>query len=427
MIIKKTRETLKTKFAMDVLWTFSGRFSAAVSGMALNILVGNFFKAEGLGVFNQAIAIYMIANLFTVFGINNSVVKHSAEYKDDREKLNDVLSSSLILVLLISSGLTALFYVVLFGFSGFLNNPPLEKSLLIILAALPFYSLNKVLVAFLNGLRRMKPLSVISALRWIVIILFAAFAILAGRDLYFIFYAFFIAEGVLLVLLLFLNRRNLSPSVSALKEWWKKHLAFGTKSFLAVAISDLNRRVDILMVGYFLNNEAAGLYSFAATAARGFFMIGHVIRRNFNPIASNLWANGKIEQLKEYFEKVKKNLAIYLIPLLILSALAYPWVTKLLMKDPVYQGTWVIFLVLLVGVGLMVQFNWTGGILVMADFLNETLKIGVVTVLINFFANIAMIPLLGIIGAAIATSLAYIIRLFLVRHYIKKCMGLRLF
>lgn len=410
-----------------MLWTLSGRISAAASGFALNIVIGNFYSVEGLGVFNQALAVYMIAILFTVFGINTSVLKYSAEFKENREKLKDVLSSSMVMVLVISTTLTLLLYGVLFLAGKYLKNQPLVNALNVILLALPFFSLNKILVALLNGLRRMKLFAIIPALRWIIIIGFAVVSIFWGKPLSFVLYGFVLAECFLFLLLLWLNRHFLSLPDSSLRDWWKTHLVFGSKTFFAVALNDLNRRIDILMVGFFLTNEAAGLYSFGATAARGFLLIGQVLRGNFNPIASNLWANNKIDKLKEYTEKLQKNLTIYLVPLLTVSALAYPFLVRVLMKDSIYMDTWVYFLVLLIGVGIMLRFNWSSGMLMMANFLDETLKVGTITLFINIIGNILLIPAVGIIGAALATSLTYLIRIFFLRYYIKTCMGIKLF
>jgi O-antigen/teichoic acid export membrane protein len=426
-LVTKKKELLHTKFASDVMWTFAGRLSVALFGVILNVLIGNHYNAEGLGVFNQALALYLIFSLFSVFGVNNSVLKHIAEFKDDQDKLREVLNSSLLIVLGTASLLTLALVTVFTVAPGLVNKPLLVKAMRIILLSLPFFSLNRIFGAFLNGLRRMKLYSFIFPLRWGLITLFMTISIIAGKDMYFGIYSFLFSEFFILVYLVLLHRKYLGNSPGCIKKWWRVHFLFGSKTFFVNAINIVNQRLDILMVGYFITNEAAGLYSFAATAARGFFLIGAAIQRNFSPIVSNLWAKQEIKKIKEYFEEVKKNLFYLVSPLLILAGLAYPVMVDLLMNNPAYAGTWYIFLILLIGAGLVVILNWSGGMLTMANFLDESLAVSVSAVVTIIAGNVVLIPLIGIEGAAMSSTLSYIVRLLVTRHYVKQKMGIRLF
>lgn len=423
----RIKKTLKTKFAIDVLWTFSSRLVVAVSGIILNVLIGNYYSAEGLGVFNQVFSIYMIVTIFSVFGINNSVLKHTAEFEDDGGKLGELLSSSLIIVFFFSIISVLIIFTSILTFGYTIENKPLLEALEIIILALPFFSLNKIFISFLNGRRQMKLLSVIQFARWLLIIVFLLSSIIAGKDLYFFVYSFLLTEFILLLFLSVINRNYIDFSLKYIKKWWKIHFIFGWKTFFAQSINEVNQRVDILMVGFFLSNRAAGLYSFAAVLARGFLLIGNSIQRNFNPIVSNLWAKKEVEKIKSHFYRVKKNIIKIFLPFLMIACITYPLLIDLFMTNPGYKETTAIFYILLLGIGLMVIFNWSGGMLVMANFLNETLKITIFTILLNILANALLIPIFGIIGAASATSFVYIIRLLIVRHYVKQRMGIKIF
>jgi len=78
-------------------------------------------------------------------------------------------------------------------------------------------------------------------------------------------------------------------------------------------------------------------------------------------------------------------------------------------------------------VGLVVLLNWSGGMLTMANFLDETLKITLVTIGVNIVGNVALIPLIGLYGAALSTTVSYAVRLFVIRYYVKNKMGITLF
>ena len=58
----------KNKFAVDSIYLFFMQFILAVSAILNNIIIGNAYGSEGLGVFNQVVAFYFIASTFAALG-----------------------------------------------------------------------------------------------------------------------------------------------------------------------------------------------------------------------------------------------------------------------------------------------------------------------------------------------------------------------
>ena len=422
----KLQELFRTKFVSDVIWTFTGRVASAASGIIVTILIGNVFSAAELGVYLQAVAFYMILSLFTVLGVNISVLRHAGEHRDDRSTLYEILGSALGLAAITAVTLTLMLFGVLYWFPGVLNNPPLVEAMKIIMLGLPLVSVSRIFISFLNGLRRMRLFSMVLPIRWGIVILGVLVCIYLKTGFYTLFYTFLVSDFILLLFLLIVNRAYLRYISGSFSRWWRKHLKFGMKTFVSGSINLMNRRIDVLMVGFLLNNEAAGLYGFASTAARGFVFIRNVIHNNFSPIVSKLWASKDVEQIRVYYEKIKKNLLIFVLPLLIVATLAYPVAVNLIMKKGMYSETWDLFIIIMAGVAVSVLFNWTDGMLSMADFLNETIILAAVGLGVNVVGNFIFIDWWGVNGAAIATTLAYLLRFLLIRYYIKDRMGIRI-
>jgi PST family polysaccharide transporter len=113
--------------------------------------------------------------LFSLAGgsINNGVVKLTAEYGDDEERLRILWSTALRMVVAASLAIG----VGLAAFSGFLSRTLLSSPgyggvFLVMAASLLIYSVNSTLLAILNGRKELK-LSVISNISGSVIILFS--------------------------------------------------------------------------------------------------------------------------------------------------------------------------------------------------------------------------------------------------------------
>ena len=65
-----------------------------------------------------------------------------------------------------------------------------------------------------------------------------------------------------------------------------KHLVFGFRGLGAGMFAEFNSRVDVLVIGFFLEDRAVGIYSFAAMLVDGIYHVLAMIRINFNPISA---------------------------------------------------------------------------------------------------------------------------------------------
>ena len=68
-----------------------------VSGLAINFLIGGYYGAVALGVFNQAYAVYVLVSQIAVMGIHHSTLKYVAEHSGKSETIAPIIRSSLIL------------------------------------------------------------------------------------------------------------------------------------------------------------------------------------------------------------------------------------------------------------------------------------------------------------------------------------------
>ena len=91
------------KFAFDVGITFIASVVTLPLGFVITILLGRYLGAGDLGLYRMASTIYGIAMLIVAIDILSAMIKYVAEFKDDRIKFNQIVSSSVILFLVHSS------------------------------------------------------------------------------------------------------------------------------------------------------------------------------------------------------------------------------------------------------------------------------------------------------------------------------------
>ena len=121
--------------------------------------------------------------------------------------------------------------------------------------------------------------------------------------------------------------------ISLIVDWWlsknwinwsKIHLNYGIRCILSGVFIELNSRVDILMLGFFLSDYEVGIYSFSALFAEGFFQVLIVLQNNYNPILSRLISNKKFDYLLKKIKTGRKNTYFAIAILAVLSISIYP-------------------------------------------------------------------------------------------------------
>ena len=297
------------KMKADLIWSYSSLFVLAVSGILVNIVIAVGYGAETLGIFNQCFAVYIIASQFSVGGIHFSVLKDVSVLR--RQSLQSSSTwSGIIGGLLLSLMVAVILFSLAERFSILMNSPRLENGIKWIAVATIFFGQNKIIFSALNGMRAIKILSVLQALRYLLIIGIVAGFWLKGFDQQFLPAVFLFAEFFLWLL-------SLSSILFVQGFRWpkyliiKKHLNFGLSAFLSGVLVELNTRVDILVLGLFMEDKAVGIYSFGAMIAEGFYSLLVVVRTNLNPIIARYLAIADYKSLAHLIRKTQMILYIY--------------------------------------------------------------------------------------------------------------------
>jgi len=162
---------------------------------------------------------------------------------------------------------------------------------------------------------------------------------------------------------------------------------------------------DTLMVGYFLNENAVGLYSAAFSLAIFVQIVSNASGSLFMPNMARLYENEQVTEIRRVYRKVTKWLVIFSIPLVI-GNLGFPTLL-LTVFGKAFGNISVTLEVLSIGLFVHVLFGLNGTMMPAIDRPRVLLYNNVIVLVVNLLLNWILIPRYGVVGGAIATTFAY--------------------
>lgn len=399
---------LQHKLGTDIAWTMGSLVILAASGILINIVIALFRDAAALGVFNLAYAVYIVASQLAVFGLHYSALRHGALHAEEPDVLGHVLSSAAACALVLGIAVGGAVYLAAPWLGAAFDSPRAGAAIAYAAIGLVLFPLNKVLVSFINGLRHMRCFALLQSGRYFLVMAWVTAIAATASPFELATLAFLVAELVTTVAaVIYLAQAGVLGSVAIRGEWVRRHFAFGAKSLLAGTFVELNSRVDVLLIGLFLSDRAVGIYSFAAMLYDGLYHVLAMIRVNFNPLLVTTvrdadWDGARrlLRQSKRYVYPVTLALAV--------ATVAGFWLlaTLVVPNKGLLEGT-ASLIILLTGLVAMAAFVPFDNLLVVSGHPSLQTLQHLVVVLTNVALNLALVPLLGIEGAALATVAAY--------------------
>jgi stage V sporulation protein B len=414
---------LPERFASGTVWTAGGFAVFAVAGVLINVIVAAAYGAAPLGVFNLVVTVYTLASQLAVLGIHNSVVRHIALHESrHRGHRPSILAGALGVTVVLAVVVSGALYLFATPYAVVTNSPDTAIGLRLISPALALFALNKVLMAALNGERRMRAFALGQVLRSVILVGTVAVAAQRGWDPARLPIAFVYSELTLFVALAVPRLREIGQvDLRLTSRWFATHTSFGVRGFLGGFMVEANSRVDVLMLGVFVDDRTVGLYSFASMFVVGMHNLMMVVKQNVNPVLSERWASRQHEEIRLLVRTVRR----FVYPGTLVASVAlfavFPFIARLLGEDGSRDST-IMLAILLAGVVVASGHLTFDMFLVQAGHPGVHTLYAAASVATNVVLNLALIPRFGGIGAAIATSLAVALSALYVEVLIRRTL-----
>lgn len=398
------------KLGTDIAWTMGSVAILASSGIIINLTIAGLRDAAALGVFNLAYAVYIVAAQISAFGLHYSVLRHAALHDDDPQIRGRMLVSAAVCAFAFGIFGGSAVYIGSPYLGLLFNSPSAGQAIAYAGIGLVLFPLNKVLIAYLNGLRHMPAFAVLQSLRYILVMLWVGLICLSDRAFELSALAFFIAECLtVLGAVGYILWRRLGVGWRFDLSWLHTHLKFGAKSLFAGILIEINSRIDVLLIGVFLADREVGIYSFAAMVFDGLYHVLAMIRVNFTPVLVGAVRDRDWKGATGLLSKSRRYVYPGTVVLSLGSVAAFWVIAEVIIPDKGLIEGMTALIILLAGLTLISAMIPFEQLMVASGFPGRQSIQYLSIVLSNIALNLALVPILGINGAAVATACALIV------------------
>jgi len=391
-----------------------------MAGPSFLILVTRLYGADVFGIFITATSFVEMALAFLTAGFKDgallSVARH-ADY-DETDRLYQLLANTL--------GWSLLFATVLI-LLGFTAGPwllprlyteygtRLVSALQVMILALPILAFDRIVIAATQGLKIMKYDAVSNGgLRPLTLLVTAAafwglWPTETGLAL-----AYLTTQVLLGALAVWFYTRELSWGglLDATRhfELDREMLAFALPQNLNMTLERFLTNIDVLMLGMFgVSAATTGFYGAGAMVVRELLNIKQVFSNAFVPHVVRLHRKNRATRLSALFSKTSRWIATLTVPALLAVALLRADVLRLV--SPEFAGADALFMLVLLPIPyLQCSTGLAGNIVVMTGHSRLNLLNSTTTAVTNTLLNVWLIPLLGPLGAALASTVATVLK-----------------
>lgn len=411
----------QNSFLKNSLLNFSSNIINIILGLVTTIIIARTLGAELQGIYTLIVLLPTMLVTFMNFGIAPATVFNIG--KKERS-LNTIISTNIVLSFFIS--ISAIGVGVIFAILA--QNTLFEgvglKALLVVLLVLPFLFINSFLQAVYQGTENFRRYNEILVLNKVIESVFLVIVLIIfklGLTGALIAYSIGAVLPTYLIYRYFKKDRFKFKIADFSWSLSKEYFRYGYKAHLSNIVSFLNYRMDILMVSFFLNPLAVGVYNIAVSIAERLWIFS-------TPVSAALFP--RISSLESDEERSKLTVTVtrYVLYLSIIVGIVFyvisPLAIKILFGNEYSDASNVIKL-LLVGITVFAAERILSNDLAGRGKPELNLYTSIFTVLCNLTLNIILIPLYGINGAAISTSIAYILTFIVKMILFKKVTDAR--
>ncbi|MDN5201644.1 oligosaccharide flippase family protein [Fulvivirgaceae bacterium BMA10] len=387
----------------NTILTFFQQTAGILVGLVTSIFIARLLGPDGQGQLALLILLPMMLYSFLNMGISPSTIYFLGRKETDRNTILKTNFYSTILLSLIA--LLAGFIVITLFHDKFFDGVPEKLLLLILPVAIPIF-FNQNFRVFFQGIENFRSYNLtvlfekISYLLLLVIALYFLKFQLMGAMASFIFTQLIL----LLLIVLLLSNDGFSLRKGAFSsDYLKGSLVYGIKSYLSNILAFLNYRIDILLISYFLETIEVGLYFLAVSIAEKLWVGSNSISAVLFARLSNMSSDKDKTHLTAMVSRHIFNLSC--IGALITGLLSF-WFIPLIFGNS-FEGSIAPFLYLLPGIAFGAVSK-----IISNDFSGKgkpeiNTYVAVFLLTENIILNIILIPKLGLVGAALATSITY--------------------
>ncbi len=400
---------------------------AAFLGYLVRLVLARSLTVEEFGLFNSVFAFLGMLGIFKSLGFDRALIKFIPEF--EHENRSDLIKSSLIYVSIIQLITNTIIILGVYLFANYLSLNffhSLQTQVILKLMAIAFFldSFVMVLKFAFQGFKKMAYYSGIDLIRMLLVLIIILIGFKLNYGLLSPVAAYIITPLTLILIFGWILLNKVFPEFIKLKFILDKNLLKKISKYSIFIVETgvagmILYYTDILALTYFSGLINVGLYSVALPTAKVLMYFPRAIGGVLLPLTSELWVKGKEKILRAGIELLYKYSLIIIVPLaFIMFSFADLLITVLYGEKYILAAN--SMKILSIGMIFAILYGINISFFAGIGKPQITSKIVYTAAIFNFVANITLIPFIGIIGAALATTGSYFIMMVVGLWYIKK-------
>lgn len=374
-----------------------------------------FLSTEEIGLINLIASVATLFAQFSSLGTFNSIWRFYPILQSKEKKNHGFLGFNMLIALSGASIITLLAYLFSSEIQAYYNyKSPLFSAYFIWviptgIAVLFFMLLDNYSRALQKSVFATVANDVILRLLTTVLILIYAFELLSFNSFVVAVCLLQWVPTILLALYIrYLGEWNVSPKYIAISSKMKRIiLNYSGFNYLNSMGTSVIITIDALMVAGMIGMSETGVYTTITFVSRALTIPYAAIMRVSAPLVPKLWKERNTEGMKELYQKVSSVSLIIGLTLFMLVWVNREDLFQLLPKE--FEAGIYVFLFIMIGRIVDMFCGLNGTILITSKKYKYDVIFTAALMILVVVLNLQMIPLWGMVGAAISTATAYIL------------------
>lgn len=400
---------------------------AGFLGYLVRLVLARNLTVEDFGLFNAVFSFLGLLGIFKSLGFDKALVKFIPEFK--HEGNNDHIKSSLVYVSVIQLITNSIIIILVYLLSNYLSinffHTDKARNVLNWLAISFFIDSFVLTLKFaFQGFKKMVYFSSLDVVRMILVLVISLIGFKLHYGLFSPVIAYILTPLLLLLIFGWLLIADVFPEFLKSKFIFdiglikrvSKYSIFVTETSVAGL---LLYYTDTLVLTYFKSLKDVGLYSVALPTAKIFLYFPRAIGGMLLPLTSELWAKKEQKLLKDGMLLLYKYSIILIVPM-VLVMFSFTDLILTLFYGKNYIGASNPMKILSIGMIFAVIYGININFFAGTGKPQITSKVTYIGALLNLIMNLMLVPFIGMIGSALATSSSYFVMMIMSLWEIKK-------
>jgi O-antigen/teichoic acid export membrane protein len=389
----------------------AGTLFTMAAGYFVKIYVVRVLGAELLGIYALGMTLVSFIQVLGVLGLPGAAARFIAVYNatGNVTQLRAFLLKSSTVVFFLSCTLAG----ITFFHGGWIaqhvyRSPELARYMAGFAALMFFNALAGFYAQVLAGFKDVAKRTVITNFVGTPLVLVLTVTLLAsGARLWGYLSAQMIASAIVL---LFMLRAawKLTPAAARkfsapLPRLEGEVFSFSAATFAMNGVDFLTTQGDKILIGLYLAAKPLGIYVMASTLAAFVPLILQSVNQIFAPVIADLHARRRYDVLEKLFQTLTRWVLAATLPLAAVVIVFAPQVMKLFGTE--FEAGWPVLVIATFGQIVNCAVGSVGYLLLMSGNQKRLVKVQFAAAIVSVLVNLCLIPVLGIVGAAIAAAL----------------------